>query len=193
MTVAMGTTFLLNAVALYLFPLIGHLIHLTQPQFGTWAGVAIHDISSVVGAASHYGQVALQIATAVKLSRTLWIIPVALAAALVCKSPGARSSSEGEEGSAGRRDASKGLHIPWFIGLFLLASFARTFAPPVAAIAPALTRLATLGLTLTLFLIGAGISARSLRAVGWRPLVQGLIVWFAISVASLAVVLTTMH
>ncbi|MGH9393643.1 MAG: YeiH family protein, partial [Terriglobales bacterium] len=137
MSVAMGTVFLLNAVALYLFPRLGHWLGLSQVQFGTWAGMAIHDISSVVGAASTYGLAALQTATAVKLSRALWIVPVALLAGWKFKPAIA--------GAAAKRK----LQIPWFIGCFLLASLARTLLPPLAAWGPALSRLAVIGLTLT--------------------------------------------
>lgn len=194
-TIAMGTTFLLNAVALYAFPLIGHALHLSQTQFGTWAGVAIHDISSVVGASSHYGQAALETATAVKLSRALWIVPVAFGAALAFRAPRPRSVTGDTIGFDTEQAAgSKGkLHIPWFIGLFLLASVARTFAPGVAAAAPTISHLATIGLTLTLFLIGAGLSAKTLKAVGWKPLLQGLLVWVAISAGSLLVIEATVR
>ena len=177
MTVAMGTVFVLNAVALFVFPLLGHALGLTQTQFGTWAGVAIHDVSSVVGAASRYGPVALQTATAVKLSRALWIIPVSLAAAFAFRR------------NAGSGQAAGKVQIPWFIGLFVLASVARSFLPPVAALAPTITRGATMGLTVTLFLIGAGLSRGMLRSVGWRPLAQGVLLWLSISAGSLWVVL----
>ena len=200
MTVAMGTVFLLNAVALYVFPLIGHALHLSQTQFGTWAGVAIHDISSVVGAASRYGLPALQTATAVKLSRALWIVPVALGAALAFR----RTAPHTAPQAAGVADTTVGfdpnqtpasargkLQIPWFIGLFLLASVARSFLPGVAAASPAISHLATTGLTLTLFLIGAGISRQTLRVVGWKPMAQGIALWLAISAGSLLVILHT--
>ena len=177
MTVAMGTVFMLNAVALFVFPPIGHALGLTPSQFGTWAGVAIHDVSSVVGAASHYGAGALETATAVKLSRALWIIPVSLAAAFAFR----RNTAPGE--------ASGKIQIPWFIGLFVLASVARTFLPSVAALAPTVTRGATVGLTVTLFLIGAGLSRPMLRSVGWKPLAQGVLLWLSISAGSLWVVL----
>ena len=177
MSVALGTVFMLNAVALYLFPPVGHALGMSQVQFGEWAGMAIHDISSVVGAASRYGVSALQTATAVKLSRALWIVPVAVVASLIHR----RSVG----GSAGRLRAP----VPWFIGLFLLASVMRTFMPPVAAVAPMLDTAAERGLTVTLFLIGAGLSKTALKAVGWRPLAQGLLLWAAISVASAALVL----
>ncbi len=175
MTVAMGTVFVLNAVALFVFPPIGHALGLTPTQFGTWAGVAIHDISSVVGAAAHYGGGALGTATAVKLSRALWIVPVSLAAAFAF-----RRGVGTEAGTAPGR-----LHSPWFIGLFLLASVARTLLPPVAALSPSLTHLATVGLTVTLFLIGTGLSRETLRRVGWKPMAQGVALWLVISVGSL--------
>ncbi|HVA62821.1 MAG TPA: putative sulfate exporter family transporter [Terriglobales bacterium] len=176
MSVAMGCVFLLNAVALFAFPRLGHLLGLNQVQFGTWAGMAIHDISSVVGAASQYGLVALQTATAVKLSRALWIVPVALLA-------GWKFAPAGEAQKAARK-----IQVPWFIGLFLLASLARTLVAPLAAAGPTLSRLAVIGLTLTLFLIGAGLSRATLRAVGVRPMVQALLLWLAIGAGSLAAV-----
>lgn len=171
MTVAMGTVFVLNAVALFIFPPIGHALGLTPTQFGTWAGIAIHDISSVVGTAAHYGGGALGTATAVKLSRALWIVPVSLAAAFAFR--------------RGAGHALGKLHIPWFIGLFLLASVARTLLPPLASFAPMLTHLATVGLTLTLFLIGTGLSRETLHRVGWKPMAQGVALWLVISAGSL--------
>ena len=195
-TVAMGTTFLLNAVALYLFPVIGHALHLSQTQFGTWAGVAIHDISSVVGAASHYGATARETATAVKLSRALWIVPVAFGAALIFRAPKPRAVTGNTFGFDPNQTpgAAQGkLQIPYFIGLFLLASVARSVVPGVAAVAPTISHLATLGLTLTLFLIGAGISAKTLKAVGGKPLLQGMTLWMVISAGSLLVILATVR
>jgi uncharacterized integral membrane protein (TIGR00698 family) len=177
-SVAMGTVFVLNAAALYAFPVVGHTLGLTQVQFGTWAGIAIHDISSVVGASAHYGLNALQTATAVKLSRALWIIPVSLGAAAFFRAR-----------KAHRQNATHPkVQVPWFIGFFLLASVARSFVPGVAASAPALGHAATTGLTLTLFLIGAGLSAKTLRTVGWRPFLQGVLLWLFISVVSLVVI-----
>ena len=173
MSVAMGAVFLLNAVALYLFPRLGHWLGLSQAQFGMWAGMAFHDISSVVGAASQYGLTALQTATAVKLSRALWIVPVALLAGWK------HGPVNGER---------KRAPVPWFIGCFLLASLARTLLPGLAVAAPALTRMAVIGLTITLLLIGAGLSRATLRSVGARPLVQGLLLWLAIAVGSLSAV-----
>jgi len=181
MTVAMGTVFVLNAVALLVFPLLGHALGLSQTQFGTWAGIAIHDISSVVGAASQYGLTALQTATAVKLSRALWIVPISLAAAVMLRR------------TAGPGQAPGRLQIPWFIGFFLLASVARTLFPGVSALAPALSHLATVGLTVTLFLIGTGLTREMLKAVGWQPLAQGVILWLTISGGSLGVILRTVR
>jgi uncharacterized integral membrane protein (TIGR00698 family) len=179
-SVAMGTVFILNAVALYAFPVVGHALGLTQVQFGTWAGIAIHDISSVVGASANYGLDALQTATAVKLARALWIIPVALGATAIFwpRKPG---------GKTGARNQPK-VQVPRFIGFFVLASAARSFVPGMAGISPALGHVATTGLTLTLFLIGAGLSAKTLRAVGWRPFLQGVLLWLFISVVSLAAI-----
>jgi uncharacterized integral membrane protein (TIGR00698 family) len=177
-SVAMGTVFILNAAALYIFPLVGHGFGLSQVQFGTWAGIAIHDISSVVGASAHYGLDALQTATAVKLSRALWIIPVALGAAAIF----------GSDKTHRQNQARPKVQIPWFIGLFVLASVARSFVPGMAAIAPSLEHVARTGLTLTLFLIGAGLSAKTLQAVGWRPLLQGVLLWLFISITSLTVI-----
>jgi uncharacterized integral membrane protein (TIGR00698 family) len=179
-SVAMGTVFILNAAALYLFPVVGHTLGLTQVQFGTWAGIAIHDISSVVGASAHYGLDALQTATAVKLSRALWIIPVALGAAAIFR------SRRGDHQT--KTHSRQTMQIPWFIGLFVLASVARGFVPGVVDVAPALQHVAGTGLTLTLFLIGAGLSAKTLRAVGWRPFLQGVLLWLFISIVSLMLI-----
>ncbi len=185
-TVAMGTVFILNAVALYLFPVLGHAMHMSQAQFGTWAGVAIHDISSVVGAASHYGLSALQTATAVKLSRALWTIPVAFGAAYAFR-PQSKEAVGGDNNAT--PTGKPKVNVPWFVGFFLLASVLRSYVPGVATAAPILSHAATVGLTLTLFLIGAGLSAKTLRSVGWRPLLQGVLLWVFISVASLGIIM----
>jgi uncharacterized integral membrane protein (TIGR00698 family) len=179
--VSIGTIFLLNAVALYVFPVAGHLLHLSQAQFGLWAGVAIHDISSVVGAGLSYGPAALQTATAVKLSRTLWIVPLTLAIALGL---GRRKAADAAAGHA-RRPRKLKIAVPWFIGLFLLASLLRSYFPVVAAWSPELSKLATRGMILVLFLIGTSLSLRALRVVGWRTVATGLVLWLFISVASL--------
>jgi uncharacterized integral membrane protein (TIGR00698 family) len=181
--VALGTVFMLNAVALFVFPPIGHLLGLTQVQFGTWAGIAIHDVSSVVAAASVYGPEALQTATVVKLSRTLWIIPVALAARHVMLRR--EHASAAGEATTPRKGT---IAIPWFIGLFVVASLAATFIPGVHAVAPSLVHLAKTGMTLTLLLVGLTLSRSSLRAVGVKPVVHGFGLWLAISVMALAAV-----
>lgn len=177
MSVSLATVFVLNAVALYLFPAIGHAIGLSQGQFAVWAAVAIHDTSSVVGAASAYGAEALQGATVLKLARALWIIPLTLAAAAYARRRRARAGVE--------RDDAR-LQLPWFIALFVLAAVARSVAP--AGAEPGLDLLAhaaRVGLVLTLFLIGAGLTRATLRAVGVRPLVQGLLLWLSIASLSL--------
>ena len=171
MSVALGTVFILNSIALFVFPVIGHLLNLSQTQFGFWAGIAIHDTSSVVGAAAKYGQNALQVATTVKLTRALWIVPVTLLTALLFKGK------------------SKKVTIPYFIFLFILASILRTYFTSVALISPELVKAAEIGLTVTLFLIGAGLSKKVIKTVGFKPLFQGVILWLIISISSLLVIL----
>jgi len=173
MSVALGTVFILNSIALFIFPMIGHRLGMTQPQFGVWAAIAIHDTSSVVGAAAKYGAEALQIATTVKLTRALWIVPVTLATAFFFKRKSAKVT------------------IPWFILWFVVASVLRTYIAAPAEVWSTLTMLARIGLTITLFLIGAGLSRKSIAAVGARPLILGLLLWIAISSVSLFVVLRT--
>ncbi|MEM1180497.1 MAG: putative sulfate exporter family transporter [Acidobacteriota bacterium] len=171
--VALGTVFVLNAVALYLFPVLGEWLGMAPDAFGLWSGIAIHDLSSVVGAASQYGDDALQVATAVKLSRTLWIVPLVLALSVWQK----RAGDGGHEAR---------FKIPYFVGLFLLASLSRDWVPGVEAVAPALGQLAGGLLTAALFVIGTSINPQALREVGWKPMVQGLTLWVFISVAALA-------
>jgi len=167
-SVAVGTVFLLNAAALILFPPLGHALGLNPEQFGVWAGIAIHDVSSVVGAATAYGGGALDTATAVKLSRVLYLVPITLVAAMLTK------KTEG-----------KSVPIPWFVGGFLLAAFIRSLFPFVAGHAAEVKCVASAGFALCLFLIGAGISRKALAAVGWRPLAQGIVLWITISVLAL--------
>lgn len=188
--VAMGTVFLLNAVALYLFPFLGHAMHLSQHQFGVWAGIAIHDISSVVGAALPYGGEALETATAVKLSRTLWIVPLTLGLVLALgRRERMKASQTTASGAAGEPKPRKlKVEVPWFIGFFLLASLARSYLPGVAEWAPHLSPVAKGGLTLVLCLIGASLSPRTLRAVGWKAVAQGMALWAFISLASLLLI-----
>jgi len=170
-SVALGCVFILNSVALFVFPVIGHHLNLSQTQFGLWCAIAIHDTSSVVGAASKYGPHALEVATTVKLARALWIIPVTFISAFVFK------------------NASKKISVPYFIGLFILALIANTYIPAVSIAAPYLVTIAKAGLTLTLFLIGAGLSRSVLLSVGFKPLLQGLVLWMAISGCALYAVI----
>jgi uncharacterized integral membrane protein (TIGR00698 family) len=177
MSVALATVFVLNAVALYLFPPIGHGLGLSEHQFAVWAALAIHDTSSVVGAASSYGAAALQEATVLKLARALWIVPLTLAAAWYARDGGTGHGT-------GRR-----LKVPWFIGLFVLAAVVRSFGP--AAALPALDGIASGArevLAVTLFLIGLGLTRSTLHQVGARPLLQGLALWILLGAGSLAAV-----
>jgi uncharacterized membrane protein YadS len=166
MTISLGTIFVLNSVALLIFPAIGAALALTQPQFGLWAALAIHDTSSVVGAAAKYGAAALVVGTTVKLARALWIVPFALGAALA-------------------RRAKARIQWPWFIGLFCLAALCNTSFPAAAPAFAILARLAKIGLTVTLFLIGSGISRATVRQIGFRPMLQGVILWGIVSLGSL--------
>lgn len=169
MAVSLGTVFLLNSVALVTFPLVGHAVGLNQKQFGLWAALAIHDTSSVVGAAARYGAVALTVGTSVKLARALWIVPVSIATAAVTRS-------------------RTRIRWPWFIGLFCLAALANTCLPGFSAAFVEFSRLGRAGLTVTLFLIGTGITKRTIRDVGLRPFAQGLALWIAIATASLLLI-----
>lgn len=173
MSVSLATVFILNSIALFIFPPIGHHFAMTQNQFGIWAAIAIHDTSSVVGAASAYGAQAQQIATTVKLTRALWIVPLTLITAFAFRKKAANVT------------------IPWFILWFVVASIVRTWveAPQLWS---ALVHLARIGLTITLFLIGAGLSRKSIARVGPRPLILGVLLWVLISSVSLWVVLTTL-
>ncbi|MFC6222372.1 YeiH family protein [Hymenobacter artigasi] len=173
MSVALGTVFVLNAIALFAFPPIGHALAMTQQQFGLWCAIAIHDTSSVVGAAKVYGDQALQVATTVKLARALWIIPVSIGTALIFKQKGVK------------------IKIPYFIFGFIAAMLLNTYVPALHPLGPVLVALAKIGLTLTLFFIGAGLSAKTVRAVGDRPYVLGVLLWVVISSASLYVILHT--
>jgi uncharacterized integral membrane protein (TIGR00698 family) len=175
MSVSLGTVFILNSIALFIFPAIGVALHLTQPQFGIWAAIAIHDTSSVVGAAAAYGAEALQVATTVKLTRALWIVPLTLGTAFAFRR---RMSPE-----AGARPGR--VVIPWFIFFFLLASVIRTYVPAPQIAWDVIVRVARIGLTVTLFLIGSALSRKSLAAVGFRPLILGVTLWILISAAGL--------
>ena len=173
MSVALGTVFVLNAVALFVFPVIGNSVGLTQGQFGIWAAIAIHDTSSVVGAAGTYGPESLAIATTVKLVRALWIVPVALMFAFIYR----KGAGEGR----------KAISFPWFILLFVLAAAARTYMSAIIfpSMFDSLVNLGKAGMIVTLFLIGASLSRKMLKEVGARPLIQGVVLWIVISVVSL--------
>lgn len=166
-SVALGTVFILNSIALFLFPFIGHQLHLSQMQFGIWSAIAIHDTSSVVGAANKFGAEALQVATTVKLARALWIIPVALITSFFFK------SGKGK------------IKFPFFIVLFILAMVINTFFPVIHPVSSLIVSGAKKGLTVTLFLIGAGLSMSVIKNVGIKPLLQGIILWIGISIAAL--------
>ena len=176
-SVSLGTVFILNSIALFIFPFIGHALNLTENQFGVWSAIAIHDTSSVVGAAAKYGDQALQIATTVKLARALWIAPVALLFAFLYRSKNTAKKTK--------------IAIPWFIFLFLLATVIRTYTPSEIppSIFDSLVNLAKAGLTVTLFLIGASLSRETLKKVGIKPLIQGVFLWLLISIVSLWAVL----
>jgi uncharacterized integral membrane protein (TIGR00698 family) len=171
-SVSLGTIFILNSIALFIFPLLGAAFHLSQHQFGIWAAIAIHDTSSVVGAAAKYGEEALQVATTVKLARALWIAPIAMLTSWLFA------------------EKSTKFYIPLFIIFFLLASVARTYVPVPDIFYNTMVEIAKKGLTVTLFLIGASLSISTIRKVGVKPLVQGVILWVIISVVSLFAILT---
>lgn len=171
MSVALGTVFILNSVALFIFPVVGQYFELSQHDFGIWSAIAIHDTSSVVGAAAKYGDTALEVATTVKLARALWIIPLVLLTSMMFKSKDAKIS------------------IPYFIGFFILAIIANTYLPFVETISPYIVTASKAGLTLTLFLIGSGLSRTLLKSVGMKQLILGITLWIIISVSSLTVIL----
>ncbi len=170
-SVALGTIFILNSIALFVFPFIGAQLHLSQSHFGLWCAIAIHDTSSVVGAASKYGNDALQIATTIKLTRALWIIPIAFLSSLAFKSK------------------DKKIKIPYFIGLFVVAIIVNTYMPFAQKFSSYILQVSKSGLTLTLFLIGCGLSRKALASVGFKPMLQGLLLWIVISFTTLLVIL----
>jgi len=171
MGVSLGAVFILNSIALFLFPLIGYALHMSQPQFGLWSALAIHDTSSVVGATAKYGPAALAVGTTVKLARALWIVPLSFVTAVALKSK-AR------------------VQWPWFILFFCLAALLNTLLPAFNPAFGALNRLGKIGLTVTLFLIGTGLNRETLKRVGFRPLLQGLILWIIVGAGTLALVLS---
>ena len=172
-SVSLAIVFILNSVALIVFPIIGHSLNLSENQFGIWAAIAIHDTSSVVGASAKYGAEALQIATTVKLARAIWIMPIALFFAWHYRSKNGGNKTK--------------VAIPWFIFLFLLTTIIRTYAPPIVqpSIFESFVNIAKAALTVTLFLIGASLSRETLKKVGIKPLIQGAFLWIVISLVSL--------
>jgi len=180
-SVSMGTVFLLNSVALLLFPAVGWWLHLSQNQFGLWAALAIHDTSSVVGAAAKYGPQALAIGTTVKLARALWIVPVSLVTATYM---GRLAKAKGSPKHTAE------VKIPWFIFLFIGASVLSTYVPRFMGTYMDLNKLGKAGLTATLFLIGTSLSKKTLQAVGIRPFLQGVILWIIVGSLSLAAIYT---
>lgn len=172
MSVALATIFILNAIALFLFPALGHWLGMTQQEFGTWAAIAIHDTSSVVGAGAAYGEEALQVATTIKLTRALWIIPLALLTALIFRSEG------------------KKISIPWFILFFIVAMLLNTYVlTDIPQVGQFIYGIARKGLVITMFFIGASLSIDTIKSVGIRPLLQGILLWLVISAGSLAYIL----
>jgi uncharacterized integral membrane protein (TIGR00698 family) len=170
-SLALATIVILNAIALFVFPPIGHALGLTQQQFGTWAAIAIHDTSSVVGAGAAYGEEALQVATTIKLTRALWIFPLALVSILVFRSKG------------------KKVAIPWFIFMFIGTMLLNTYVALPEWLTSNIVMLSKRALSLTLFLIGCGLSLGSIKRVGARPLILGVLLWALISVGTLLVVM----
>jgi len=165
--VSLGTVFILNAIALFLFPPIGHYFRLSETQFGIWSALAIHDTSSVVGAAARYGNLALAVAATVKLTRALWIVPVTLVVAAL-------------------KNHKTYVQVPWFILMFVVASVARSYSPPsfIPGYAMLLSA-AKVGLAVTLFLIGSGLSRKAIAEVGIRPLIQGVLLWAIVAIGSI--------
>lgn len=173
MAVSLGVIFILNSVALFVFPPIGHLLDMTQTQFGTWAAIAIHDTSSVVGAGESYGEVALKAATLIKLTRALWIIPLAFVTMFIF------------------RDKSGKVSIPWFIFIFVGAMLVNTYVALPAWFVESMEWVAKRGMVVTLFMIGASLSVSMIKSVGVKPLVLAVLLWIIISVSSLFVVTNT--
>jgi uncharacterized integral membrane protein (TIGR00698 family) len=167
--ISLSTIFILNSVALFLFPFVGHWFQLSETQFGLWSALAIHDTSSVVGAAAKFGALALAVGTTIKLARALWIVPLSL-------------------GTAAVRKSKSRIHWPWFILFFCLAAVANSYLHALQPAYHVLRQLGMLGLTVTLFLIGTGQSMTTIRQVGPRPLLQGVLLWIAVAAGSLALI-----
>lgn len=171
-SVALAVVFTLNSVGLLIFPLIGNALDLSQHEFGLWCAIAIHDTSSVVGAAAKYGTEALEVATTVKLARALWIIPLSIFSVMIFKNKESK------------------IKIPWFIGYFIIAMLLNTYFPLIQQFSPAIVTMAKAGLTLTLFLIGAGLSINVIKNMGTKPLLLAVLLWIFIACGSLFVIIS---
>jgi len=170
-SISLGVIFLLNSIALIVFPPLGHLLDLNQHQFGLWCAIAIHDTSSVVGAAYTFGEEALKVATTVKLARALWIIPLSLLSVFLFKGKG------------------KSVKVPYFIFLFILAIILNSYLPIPEILTTGITSISKSLLVLTLFLIGAGLSMDKIKSAGWKPMIFGFSLWVFISVSAILVIL----
>ncbi|MGM9799969.1 MAG: YeiH family protein [Muribaculaceae bacterium] len=175
MAVSLGVIFILNAIALFIFPPIGHYFEMSQTQFGTWAAIAIHDTSSVVGAGSAYGEEACEIATLIKCTRALWIIPLALVTMMIFREKGNKIS------------------IPWFIFLFIIAMVINTYCGLPEAVSATVVYIAKRALVITLFFIGASLSVKMIKSVGVKPLILAVLLWIIIGVSSFFVVMGTIE
>ncbi|MDE7426662.1 MAG: putative sulfate exporter family transporter [Muribaculaceae bacterium] len=175
MAVSLGVIFILNAIALFIFPPLGHMLDMTQQQFGTWAAIAIHDTSSVVGAGEAFGTEALEIATLIKLTRALWIIPLALATMFIF------------------RERESKISVPWFIFLFIAAMVFNTYVPMPEWFTSVMVWIARRGMVVTLFMIGVSLSLGMIKQVGVKPLLLAVGLWVVISLSSLFVVLQTVN
>ncbi len=173
-SISLSIIFLLNSIALFIFPIIGNYLNLSQHDFGLWSSIAIHDTSSVVGAASHYGEEALKIATTVKLSRALWVVPAAIISVILFKT-----------------EQSK-IRIPWFILGFISVIILNTYVPFFSKfeINKSLFFIAQKLLVVSLFFIGGGLSFKAIKEEGWKPLLLGSFLWIFISIASLCFILS---
>lgn len=170
-SLALAIVFTLNSIALFVYPAIGHLLNLSQEQFGLWCAVGIHDTSSVVGAASKYGNESLKIATTVKLARALWIIPISIITMFIFKNKESK------------------IKIPWFIAYFIIAILLNTYFPLPEQMNASITALAKSGLNLTLFFIGSTLSLQTLKSIGLKPLLTAVILWAVISIGSLVYII----
>lgn len=173
-SMSLAVVFTLNALALFIFPAIGHVLDMSQQQFGLWAAIAIHDTSSVVGAGAAYGPEALMVATTVKLTRALWIIPLAIVSTFFFRD---------------RNGTKQRISIPWFILLFVVAMIINTYIEIPRIILQSISEISHRALSVTLLMIGTGLSLHAIREVGARPVILGITLWIVISIASLALIM----